>query len=753
MEGNGVKRRKFKPLGGRISALILAMIVLSSVIIAAFGYVSYRREAIDTRAAYMEMIAREVASQLDGDMISELMRIGERTEYVESVRRLLDQKLRDYGLLYLYVIENYTLDEYRYFAEGGDDPIDFLTVESKDEYGILEPLINQVFITKHSFNSDIYESGEYGYVVSGIAPVIDSRGNVPVIVGADVYAGEVLESTNAFLIELAAATVILCAAFFVISYFYVRSRLSRPLAHIAEEISDLGEGAIDPVFDVKQNDEIGVLAGGFTRTCRAIERLVGELHEMSAEHTGGNTDHMIDAGEFEGIFKEVAVSVNDMVRGYVDESQALIAALSSFADGEFNVDMPRFPGKKVIANAAIDKLRSCLVNVNNELTRLAGAATEGRLNERIDESAFEGDWSKLTRRTNRLLNAIVKPIDESLTVLHDMSEGRLDARAKGEYSGDFAKMKESMNKMAEDVAGYIVEMKDILINIGSNNLNQMITRDYVGQFSEVKNAINTILAVLNDVMRQFNKSANSVANGSVSLAEFSQRLSEGSAEQREVVHRLAGHIASVNEKATKNEEDAQEANEISTQSRDNAEKGNKEMAQMLSAMESIKESSANISKVVKVISDIAFQTNLLAINASVEAAHAGQHGRGFAVVAEQVRTLAVRSQTAARETAQLVGKSIELVNTGSELAERTETALNAIFENISDVSSIIGNIASSSKEQTRAISEISAGLDKIEESVKGVAKDSERCAALSQTLANEATEFKSMIDQFELRKE
>src|SRR5882724_8149529 len=158
-------------------------------------------------------------------------------------------------------------------------------------------------------------------------------------------------------------------------------------------------------------------------------------------------------------------------------------------------------------------------------------------------------------------------------------------------------------------------------------------------------------------------------------------------------------MAQISATVKKNAESAQQANQFATGTREVADRGGGVVAQAVTAMSRIEESSRKISEIIGVIDEIARQTNLLALNAAVEAARAGESGRGFAVVASEVRTLAQRSSQAAKDIKDLINKSNGQVKEGVDLVGQAGTALVEIVESIKEVAGVVADIASASTEQ------------------------------------------------------
>ena len=189
-----------------------------------------------------------------------------------------------------------------------------------------------------------------------------------------------------------------------------------------------------------------------------IKQFIAEMTKMSAEHDAGDIDVYLPEEEFQGDFRIMAQGVNTMVRGHINVKKKAMACIAEFANGNFDAELEKFPGKKAFINDHIEALRKNLKDVNAEIRKLIVASNEGKLSERANIELFHGDWAELMEGLNGLIDAILEPIQEAAVVLDEMAKGNLHVSVKGEYKGDHAKIKNSLNGMGATLSGYVTEI-------------------------------------------------------------------------------------------------------------------------------------------------------------------------------------------------------------------------------------------------------------------------------------------------------
>ncbi len=211
-------------------------------------------------------------------------------------------------------------------------------------------------------------------------------------------------------------------------------------------------------------------------------------------------------------------------------------------------------------------------------------------------------------------------------------------------------------------------------------------------------------------------------------------------------------IEQISEQINSNAENATITNKEADQVGERIAVCNSQMQEMAEAMHQINLCSGEIEKIIKTIEDVAFQTNILALNAAVEAARAGSAGKGFAVVADEVRNLAGKSAEAAKNTKELIEKTLSVVENGSRLTGVTQESLNLVVEGAGNVTEHIKVISAATMEQEEAIGHIKESITQISTVIQSNSATSEESAAASQQLAGQAQVLKGLIGKFKLKR-
>ncbi|NUN06888.1 MAG: MCP four helix bundle domain-containing protein [Bdellovibrio sp.] len=243
------------------------------------------------------------------------------------------------------------------------------------------------------------------------------------------------------------------------------------------------------------------------------------------------------------------------------------------------------------------------------------------------------------------------------------------------------------------------------------------------------------------------ESGNQVSGAITQLTAAGQTLSEASTEAAASLEETVASLEEMSSMVKMNSDNAKQAAALSQSSKDAAEQGQGEISNLIESMHDISKSSKKIEEIISVIDDIAFQTNLLALNASVEAARAGEHGKGFAVVAEAVRALAQRSAVAAKDINVLIKDSVDKVEKGSTIADRSGEVLSNIVNSVKKVADLNNEISAASSEQTTGIQQISKAMNQLDQGSQSNAASSEEVAASAEEISAQTMHMTKMVDE------
>ncbi len=339
---------------------------------------------------------------------------------------------------------------------------------------------------------------------------------------------------------------------------------------------------------------------------------------------------------------------------------------------------------------------------------------------------------------------ITKPVSRLSEAAKQMSQGDLDIALIPGGKDEIGALTAAFQQMVDD-------------SRNQANILQLVANGDLGINAEPRSdkdilgiSIKTMIHKLRSVMHDISEAAHQVDSGASNLASDSFTLAQCATEQAATISRLQMSMQSISENTRDNMLMTKSADDLSKDIRALAQTGSQQMSEMHNAVIQISEANRGISNVIKVIEDIAFQTNILALNASVEAARAGQHGKGFSVVAEEVRSLAGKSADAARSTSTLITNSIDKTELGVTLADETARSLDAIVNGINESSAIIEQISASASMQSNEIDAVSRGIAEVGDVVKQVSSSAEETSAASEQMSVQASLLTDRLSQFRL---
>lgn len=389
----------------------------------------------------------------------------------------------------------------------------------------------------------------------------------------------------------------------------------------------------------------------------------------------------------------------------------------------------------------LDNMKGVLKSEFEVGSRTLSITANAITNENGERTGTVVEWLDRTSEV-----AIEKEIAE---IINAASNGdfaqRLSIHGK---EGFFLRVSEGLNHIMEQTNTAVGDLVQLFASLSEGDLTRQIDRDYSGDFARLKQDANKTVTNLREIIDKIQHSSTLIARAADEISSGNQDLSSRTEEQASSLEETASSIEEITQIVRSSEDNSNKAASMTQKATEIAREGDRSVEQTSVAMNAIAEASNKIANIIGVIDEIAFQTNLLALNAAVEAARAGEQGRGFAVVAGEVRNLAQRSASAAKEIKSLIDDSVSKVSNGTELVQSSRRALASIVDEIDKVSKMMGDFTTSAREQTAGIEQVNTAVSQMDQMTQQNAALVEQASAASAAMAEQAASLQGMIQYF-----
>ncbi|WP_373974054.1 nitrate- and nitrite sensing domain-containing protein [Chitinibacter sp. SCUT-21] len=365
------------------------------------------------------------------------------------------------------------------------------------------------------------------------------------------------------------------------------------------------------------------------------------------------------------------------------------------------------------------------------------------INEQGERMGAVAEW------VDRTLEVQIEQEVEDLII--NAAAGNFETRLQLEGKvGFYRKIAEGLNQLSLTVETGLNDVGRVLKAVTEGDLRSTVDAHYEGLFGELKDNTNATILHLRSVVGHIQNAAEQINTAAKEIAAGNSDLSSRTEEQASCLEETASSMEELNSTVKQNAANADQANTLAHSSNQTAVNSGQIVGQIVTTMSGIAESSRKIADIIGVIDGIAFQTNILALNAAVEAARAGEQGRGFAVVATEVRNLALRSATAAKEIKDLIQESGGKVDAGARLVNQAGGAMDTLVSSFEQVTQLVTEIAGASKEQSSGIDQVTAAVSQIDSVTQQNAALVEQAAAAAESLEEQAQGLVDAVARFRL---
>ncbi|HQN64409.1 MAG TPA: methyl-accepting chemotaxis protein [Methylophilus sp.] len=484
-----------------------------------------------------------------------------------------------------------------------------------------------------------------------------------------------------------------------------------------------------------------------------VKTFITDMQHMSQEHDAGDVDVRIDETKYQGAYAEMVHGVNSMVGAHVQEKAEMIQVMRSLGDGDFAVQIQQYQGKKAEINQNLDRLKGKLKGILDSVKWVTNEHAQGNIDMTLHAHMFKGGFSELASAVNTIVAGQIELTEKALACVKEFGEGNFDAPLE-KFPGKKAFVNEAIEQVRSNLKTLNEDVQ--MLSEAANNGRVSVRADasrHNGDFRKIVEAMNETLEMIVGPIGAVKVAVETINTASKEIAQGNADLSRRTEEQAASLEKTAASMEELASTVKQNADNAKQANQLAAAASGVAIKGGEVVSDVVTTMSAINDSAKKIEDIISVIDGIAFQTNILALNAAVEAARAGEQGRGFAVVAGEVRNLAQRSASAAKEIKELISDSVSKTAEGTKQVENAGETMQEIVTSVRRVTDIIAEIAAASQEQTAGIDQVNEAVMKMDDMTQQNTALVEEAAAAAESLMEQADELMNAVSVFQLEGE
>lgn len=352
-----------------------------------------------------------------------------------------------------------------------------------------------------------------------------------------------------------------------------------------------------------------------------------------------------------------------------------------------------------------------------------------------------------------LAESIVKPVKEVENAAKQMAAGETDITITYRSEDELGNLAKNMDETTTRIKNVVQDITDTLNRFAEGDFSKGTDNQeiYIGVYSKISDAFLDISDRLSTTLVNVKESSSQVSQGAQNMSEGASSLAEGATDQAAAIEELTASVDTVTEQTKNMAEVADQSTKMAREVQGNVETGAMKMKLVTDAMGRITDASKEIETITNTIESIAKQTQLLALNASIEAARAGEAGKGFAVVAEEIGELATQSNTAAKETYQLINDTMDEIKNGNDVVTETMEALRVVQESVDGVAQMMEESGEMARQQVGSMIEIDKGIEQISNVVQSNSATAQESSAVSQQLSEESEGLNVLIEKFRIK--